>query len=61
MAINREKIEDLTKNLFQDWKSDADRLSAEETKAKYIEPMLRCLGWDARRFEHALNPAGSVA
>jgi hypothetical protein len=46
MAVDREKIEDLTQNLFQDWKIDADKLSAEDTKAKYIEPMLGCLGWD---------------
>jgi hypothetical protein len=46
MTVNREKIEDLTQDLFQDWKSDADKLSAEDTKAKYIEPMLGCLGWD---------------
>lgn len=46
MSVDRERIEDLTQNLFQDWKSDADRLSVEDTKAKYIEPILRCLGWE---------------
>ena len=46
MTGDREKIEDLVQNLFQDWKTDADRLNAEDTKAKYIEPMLVCLGWD---------------
>ena len=46
MTVDREKIEDLTKKLFRDWKIDAEKLSAEDTKAKYIEPMLGYLGWD---------------
>ena len=46
MAIDRIKLEELTQGLFKYWKSDADSLSAEDTKAKYIEPMLHCLGWD---------------
>jgi hypothetical protein len=46
MAIDRKKIEELTQNLFQRWKTDADRLGEEDTKTNYIEPVLKCLGWD---------------
>jgi hypothetical protein len=36
----------LTQNLFQRWKTDADRLGEEDTKTNYIDPVLKCLGWD---------------
>ena len=46
MAMDIKKIEELTQNLFQSWKTDADRLSEQDTKTNYIEPVLTCLGWD---------------
>jgi hypothetical protein len=46
MAMDRKKIEELTQDLFQRWKTDADRLGEEDTKTNYIEPVLTCLGWD---------------
>jgi hypothetical protein len=46
MAIDRKKIEQLTQDLFHRWKTDAEKLSKQDTKTNYIEPVLTCLGWD---------------
>lgn len=46
MGIESEKLKKLTESLFADWKTDAKIISEADTKVKYIERVLECLGWD---------------
>jgi hypothetical protein len=46
MDTDTEKLRQLTENLFQSWKTEADKLNVDHTKTIYIEPVLKCLGWD---------------